>query len=290
MNKLFALFTIVLVSMMAGCVTPTPSKPSFPAFVTQPKNMLGFGADTFWLYVDPNALADEMVPNGVNCTHVEIFNCSPSQAQSTSADPSPHGFWTADKFDPTLKPVLDSFLKVMQERKITTVITFFGGHDMSKVNDDIFFKILNFLKSRPQGINGIAINMAAEPGTWTKEPYPGYFNHLTQMLDQNWSGMKVWNYGTRPASAPAGYSIEWHPQVMNDYGPNNPSVIIDPDSAVWFGLNIDGSINSKIDPNKLIPYVKAVRAKGHGFIYYGQRFAGWDIDKAGIKAIGDSAK
>ena len=282
--------SLVLCLFCFGCITPTPPKPVFNQFVTQPKDMLGFGTDTFWLYVNPDNLANSMVPNGVNCTHVEIFNCSPSLAQSQTDDPSPHGFWTADKFDAQLKPTLDIFLKVMQERKITTVVTFFGGHDMSKVNDDIFFKILNFLKARPQGIEGIIINLAAEPGSWTKEPYPGYFNHLTQMLDQNWTGMKMWNYGTRPLSAPAGYMIEWHPQVMTDYGPNNPSVMVIPDSSVWFGLNIDGSLKSKIDPNKIIPYIKSVRSSGNGFIYYGQRFMGWDIDTIGIKAIGDAAK
>lgn len=287
MNKLLSLLLCVL---CVGCITPTPPKPVFKQFVTQSKDMLGFGADTFWLYVNSDNLADQMVPNGVNSTRAEIFNCSPSLAQSQSADPSPHGYWTWDKFDTDLKVPLDKFLTVMQQRKITTVVTFFGGHDMSKVNDDIFFKILNFLKARPQGIDGIIINLAAEPGPWTKEPYPGYFNHLVQMLDQYWAGMKVWNYGTRPTSTPAGYLTEWHPQAMNDYGPNSPSVIVVPDSAVYFGLNIDSSINSKIDPNKTIPYIKSVRPKGNGFIYYGQRFMGWDIDVTGIKAIGDAAK
>jgi len=282
---------VCLVAGLVGCIWPKP-KPkyhSFPEFVTVPKDMTGYGADCFWLYVDAAQLGETMVLANVNCTHVEIWNNSPSKEQSQGADPSPHGFWTWDKFDPVLKAPLDNFLTEMQKRKITTVITLFGGHDMTKVNDDIFFKVLNFLKARPQGIEGIMLNLAAEPGPWTKEPYPGYFTHLTQMLDQNWTGMKVWNYGTRPASAPAGYLIEWHPQQMNEYGPLNANDMILTDSAVWFGLNIDGSLQSKVDPAKVKPYATAVRAGGNGFLYYGQRFTGWDLDVVGIQAIGSVA-
>jgi len=287
MLALMALITLITLMFMSGCIwPPTPSHHSFPYFTTTPRDMVGYGADTFWLYVDAEALAEEMVIDNVNVTHVEIFNCSPSKEKSQSSDPSPHGYWSFDKFDAQLKPQLDIFLKTMQDHKITTIVTFFGGHDMSGVNDDIFFRILNFLKSR--STDGIIINIAAEPGTWTKEPYPGYFNHLTQMLDQNWSGMKAWNYGTRPTTAPGGYWIEYHPQAYTEYGPANGNVMMLTDSYVWFQLNYDTSLQSKIDPAKLIPYAQAVRNQGNGFLYYGQRFTGWDIDKEGIKAIGST--
>jgi hypothetical protein len=245
--------------------------------------MVGYGADTFWLYIDAQALAEEMWKANVNCTHIEIFNCSPSKAQSQSADPSPHGYWTIDKFDTQLAPTLDKFLSVMYDHKITVIITIFGGHNMSGVTDAGLMKILNFLNARKTGNTGIMLCLAAEPGPNSPK---AVFDHLTQVLDANWQGMKAWNYGTRPFSAPGGYWIEYHPQMINEYGPAGANDMILTDSAVWFALNIDNTLQSKVAPAKVIPYARAVRAGGNGFLYYGQRFTGWDIDVTGIQAIG----
>ena len=144
---------------------------------------------------------------------------------------------------------------------------------------------MNFLNGRATGNTGIMLNLAAEPGISSPK---AVFDHLTQVLDANWSGMKAWNYGTRPFTAPGGYWIEYHPQSYTEYGPANGNMMMLTDSYVWFQLNYDTSLQSKIDPAKLIPYAQAIRNQGNGFIYYGQRFTGWDIDKEGIKAIGST--
>jgi len=48
--------------------------------------------------------------------------------------------------------------------------------------------------------------------------------------------------------------------------------------------------NGQIDPEKLIPYAKAVHDRGQGFVYYGHDFMAWkDIDVEGLKAIGGIA-
>lgn len=277
-------FKIASVTLLLnGCITPpVPPHPVFPQFVTTPKDMVGYGADCFWLYTDAEVLADTLVKNNVNCTRVEPLNCSPTKVLSQSADPSPHGYWTMDKFDSQLKPQLDKFLTTMQNHKITTIVTLFGGHKMAGITGDMEMQFLNFLNSRPSK-EGIIINVAAEAGPNSPK---AVFDSLTLVLDTHWNGMKVWNYGTRPVTAPAGYFVEYHPQLINEYGPMNGNIIMVSDSYVWFLLNIDSSLQSKIDPAKMTPYVKNIRSKGNGFISYGQRFTGWDIDTLGIQSIG----
>lgn len=279
------IFILASITLFSGCALFSPAKKhkTFDHFVTEPKEMIGYGADTFWLYVDAESLAEEMVADGVNVTHIEIFNCSPSKEISQSADPSPHGYWTIDKFDTQLKVPLDNFLTVMYNHKITVGVTIFGGHDMSQVTHSSLLTILDFLNARKNGSTGIILNLAAEPGPNS----PQYiFDHLTTVMEENWTGMKAWNYGTRPATAPGGYWIEYHPQLLEDIGYPNRNSILLTDSYLWFQLNIDNTLQSKIDPAKIKPYIQKVKNNGNGFIYYGQRFTGWDIDTVGIKAIG----
>lgn len=273
---------------------PVPPGPvidvSFFDFVAKPKDVVGFGMSCYWFYIDPgvlDSLAHSMVTSGVNATHVELFNCSPSKEASETTDPGPHGFWTLDKFPGTLQPVLDRFLGAMQDHKIVTMITMYGGHDMTAMTDVSFFQIINFLKSRPGGTGGIWVNVAAEP-----KPADPKFQHFTQLLNQNWPGQRIWNAGTKPETAPNGYFIEWHPQKIRDGGPTKPSVIMLTDSAIWWQLNKDTtSFGSKLDPAKLIPYIQLCRSRGNGFMTYGQRFSGWkDIDFEGIWAVGHAAE
>lgn len=276
-NRLFCQWLPEIVTCRAG-TGPQPT--SYPAYATEPKDWKGYGADCFWLYVEPDALGDAMLKYGVNMTHIEIFNCSPSKAASQSIDPSPHGYWQT-RFTELQSP-LDKFLTAMQKRKIVTVLTFFGGHDMSTVTADRLIGILDWLQARSTGTDGILPCLAAEPTTqWTVK-----FYYLSARLQGRWPAAKIWNYGTRPVNCPTGYWIEYHPQEIHEYGISNTNSLVLADSGIWYDLNQDRSLQAKIDPAKLIEYAQKVRDNGNGFCHYGQRFTGWDIDIEGIKAIG----
>lgn len=252
----------------------------------------GFGATTYWLYCEPVNFAIALKSAGLNATHVEIFNCSPSKAQSLAADPRPHGFWTLDKFRPQLKRPLNNFLAAMQERDITTVVTLYGGHNMTGVTDASCAEILTWLNARPQGINNIILNLAAEPPNKAADPSRAVFLRLTQILDRMWRGAKLWNLGTCPKTAPSGYSIEWHAQKITDYGPpaSQKKTYVLTDSHVWHELNRthlpEQSFANKTDPVKLVPFALECWRRGHGFIEYGQRFRSWqDYDLEGMRAV-----
>lgn len=275
-----------LVFLTAGCITwswPTSTTPitglSFPAFVSDVRSVRGYGADTFWLWTDPAVFGDTLVTYGVNATHLEVYNCSPSKAASLTSDPSPHGCWTSARFAGELAGPLDAFLSAMQARKIVTVLSLYGGHNMAGVTDADLTGMLHWLNIRASGTDGIWLNLATEPGDWSPQ-----FSHLQDIVNANWTGVKVWNYGTRPPNAPPGFVIEWHAQYGNDVGPGGDLVVTD--SALWYALNLDGSLQSKLDPAKVQEFERRVVAAGNGFVSYGQNEAGWQIDTDGIKAVG----
>ena len=115
------------------------------------------------------------------------------------------------------------------------------------------------------------------------------FHQFTIILDQNWTGLKGWNYNIQPTSAPVGYYIETHPQRSNQQFPANCIVLTDGPAASEFG-NIDRLNPTIVNGPGLQSWIQRIHSEGKGFIWWGMSFDGKKVDYNGIKIIGSAIK
>ena len=267
---------------------------AFYNFVTEPKDMLGYGVEYSWMWQDFDKLGDALVKAGVNMTRVEMFGC----ASTANHNESSHGLW-CDHW-PIVARHATFFLDAMKARKITTEVCIAGWNFQGGCPDpdnggkpstvcskrfgvEWFATIMQFLAAR--GTEGLIIEAASEPYDARNRQCDARFDRFTKQLEYYWDGAKSWNKGSRPKTAPEGYLLEYHPLKAKDKC--EPGCIVLTDTSL--GKTFDKP-NGQIDPEKLIPYAKAVHDRGQGFVYYGHDFMAWkDIDVEGLKAIGGIA-
>lgn len=284
----------LMLTLFTGCVS------SFDKFVTQPKDMIGYGVDNSWMWQDASKLGNTMVKSGVNITSIDLFGCN----QTDKPEYAPVGKWGYwfDHFD-EMKPYLNDFLNAMKKRKITVCVSMIGwnyrngypdpqnGNRPSTVcsvrfNADWFNKILQYFKDR--GTDGIILETASEPGVRNNECMSKFYQFNT-MVASGWGGMKSWNLNGRPNSAPPGFFIKYHPNNINEQCPANSIILTDGPA----GAQISGGDplkEIKLNKSVAIPYIKRLHQQGKGFIFYGWCFNGDWIDEDGIKAMGEAVK
>jgi hypothetical protein len=102
-------------------------------------------------------------------------------------------------------------------------------------------------------------------------------------MAKEWPGLKAWNKGSRPGSAPSGHILDWHVNRVEQLGPRGAHLVKTDTGNVlnWLG----GLGNNWGNLARLTQLVKATKAQGHGFAAY---FWGPTIplDQAAIDAIG----
>lgn len=268
----------------------------FPSFAVLPKDMLGFGVDQSWMYLDPSELGNALVKAGVNTTSIGLFGCN---KDSTATQTLPWGYWM-DHFD-EMKPKLTKFLDAMKKRRITVYVTITGWNHRNG-NPDIktgkpsticstqydlnwFSSIVDYFVAR--GTDGIVLCTAGEPvpNYGDGGPCINKFYQFTTILDSKWKGMKGWNLGVRPTTAPTGYFIEYHPQKSNEVVPVGSICLTDGPAASEFG-NHD-PVNPSIENGPALQaYIKRLQTRSAGFIWWGMSFNGKQVDWNGIKIIG----
>lgn len=293
-KTLIALAALILAS---GCVTQ-----KFDSFTTQPAQMLGVGIDNGWMWVDASSFGDELVKNGVNCTSIEVFGCGPTKDTwpTLAIDPK-RGHWMEPSRWGEVKDKLDDFMDAMKERRITVNVTLTGWNYRggatdpangkpsticsTRFDDAWFANAVSYFASR--GTEGVILTASAEPGIGRNMECISKFDRWTAILNSKWQGMKGWNKGARPKSAPAGYFIVYHPANQNDTPPKGSIVLTD--SPVG-GTIFQGSPaeTATLNPAAATAYARKVRLGGSGFITYGYPFTSWKIDKDGIKAVGSA--
>ena len=288
-------FVGCLLMFCFGCSTP-----HFQKYASQPSEMIGFGVDQSWMYIDMNKFGDEMVKAGVNTTSIGLFGCNKDKTETQTL---PWGYYM-DHFD-EMKPTLTKFLDAMKKRRITVYVTITGWNHRNG-NPDIntgkpsticsgqyslewFNHILDYFIER--GTDGIVLCTAGEPvpNYGDGGPCISKFYQFSNLLDTRWTGMKGWNLGVRPTSAPPGYFIEYHPQKSNERTPAGCIVLTDGPAASEFG-NSD-PVNPSIENGPALQaFIKKINSEGKGFIWWGMSFNGKVVDYNGIKIIGEAVK
>lgn len=288
---------LISLALSTGCATPKFSK-----YASQPSEMIGFGVDQSWMWLDADKLGDALVKAKVNTTSIGLFSCNQT-ANPMQPPAGPWGYWM-DDFD-GLKPYLTKFLDSMKKRRITVYVTLCGWNQQngnfdpqtgkgatigcSRYNAAWFNHILDYFVER--GTDGLVLNTAGEP-------VPNYgpggahmakFYEFTNILNQRWTGMKGWNLGVRPTSAPPGYWIETHPQKSTDKLPAGCIVLTDGPAASAFG-NADPATRFIFNGPGLQSWIQTIHGQGSGFIWWGMSFDGKQVDYNGIKIIGDAVK
>jgi len=287
--------SLSLLLFVCGCFTP-----SFDKFATQPKDIVGYGVDSSWMWQDASALGNVMVKAGVNTTSIDLFGCNKTD-KPEYAPIGKWGYWF-DHFD-DLKPYLDDFLDAMKKRKITVSVSMIGwnyrngypdpqnGNKPSTIcsvrfNAVWFDKVLQYFKDR--GTEGIILETASEPGVRNNQCMTKFYQFNTMVASQ-WGGMKSWNLNAKPTSAPPGFFIRYHPNNTAEQCPANCIVLTDGPA----GAQISGGdplTEVKVNVATAVPYIKRLHSQGKGFIMYGWQFNGKYFDEEGIKAIGNAVK
>lgn len=295
MNKVRWLVGLLAIGLLSGCATP-----KFDKYASQPSEMIGFGVDQSWMYVDADKLGDALVKAKVNTTSIGLFSCN---KDNTATQTLPWGYYM-DYFD-DVKPVLTKFLDSMKKRRITVYVTLVGWNQMNgnldpqtgkgatigcaRYNAAWFSGIVDYFVER--GTDGIILCTAGEPvpNYGPGGAYMAKFNEFTAILNSKWSGMKGWNYNVRPSTAPAGYWIETHPQKSNEKFPANCIVLTDGPAASEFG-NYDPVTRFIVNGPGLQAWIQRIHAEGKGFIWWGMTFDGNSVDYEGIKTIGGAVQ
>lgn len=280
----------------------------FDHFVHLPKHMLGFGFDNCWMWVDAADAGDELVRNGVNCTSIDLFGCGPTcdVYPIKPIDPN-RGYWMEPTRWPVVKLHLDTFMLEMWRRRITVIVTlsgwgFRGGCPdpanggkpsticSARFDSAWFANSVGYFIQRPIAKRGTVLIASAEPYGGKNTGCYSKFDTWTMILDSGWQdNMKGWNKGTTPRTAPQGYFVVYHPQRQADIPPRDAIALTD--SPVGGTLVKPGPAETTtVDPAKLTPYFKMLRSRGIGPVYYGYPFNGWNIDRAGIRAVGEAGK
>lgn len=295
LNKLSTLVLVVTALALAGCATP-----KFPQYAAAPAEMIGFGVDQSWMWLDADKLGDSLVKAKVNTTSIGLFSCNQDK---TPTQTLPWGYWM-DHFD-EMTPYLDKFLNAMQKRRITVYVTLVGWNQRNgnldpatgkgatigcaRYNSAWFSHIVDYFVKR--GTDGLVLCTAAEPvpNYGPGGAYMAKFNDFTAILNQKWSGAKGWNYNVRPTTAPAGYWIETHPQRSTDKFTPGSIILTDGPAASEFGNSNPANPVVENGP-ALQAWIQKLHAAGDGFIWWGMSFDGNSVDYNGIKTIGSAVQ
>jgi hypothetical protein len=231
------------------------------------QDIIGYGLANTWHKVDALDLAKRLRKNGLNSTTIELLGYAEDNYYNNPSQ---------------LYGKFDDLMDAMRCKKVLVKVNILNNNMCpAQYNSAWFQGILDHLNK--VGTEGIMLQSVAEwdMGTACYSKLKGF----EAQMAASWSGQKSWNSPSRPTSAPAGYTIEYHSLSTNDPGPVKCVVNTDTTSI----LNEFGGVKSKVtNPSRLTSYVKSVRNKGNGFVFY--QYADVGIDDGAIGAIAQALK
>jgi len=241
---------------------------------------IGYGVENNWMNIDAAQLASELSANGLTLTHVEFLG---------------YGRETGYDNPAALYSKFLTFVEEMRKKDITVFVNIVnwnkgvhlpenGGVSIcdSKYDDAWFSGILDFFVNQV-GTDGIILQSASEWGDGQGAGCEEKAERWNNMMANRWTGMKSWNKGTQPTSAPSGYNFfEYHPGNLNTI-PNGALITTDHPGSLEPLQN--GNLRGYANPTALESYASTVYDSGAiAFIYYG--FSHSQIDSAAIQALG----
>jgi len=251
-------------------------------FISSPLEAKGWGLVNEWLTC-PVKVIDALADNGCNCTHIELLAWGSLNLYDENNTDGRR--WVFDS--------LGKLLKQAKRRGIYVCINLCnanigdtkypenGRTPLSRFDDAWFVRLLEQTIEiiRLAGMeNNVALQAVSEWQDWRSDRW-------CKILDDRWPGQKLWNKNSRPETAPAGHTPEYHPLSTRAFGAMNSYVLTDTGSI----LNEFGGLRGHVhNHDKLRNYVQTVRAKGNGFCFYCFNSAGNGIDYDAIKTIGNA--
>jgi len=250
-----------------------------------PVKPIGYGVENNWMNINAAQLANELYANNLTITHVELLG---------------YGKETGYENPSALYPKFLTFVEEMRKKDITVFVNIINWNKgvsryypengdvsicESQYSDSWFSGILDFMVNQV-GTEGIILQTASEWGNGQGAGCEEKAIKMNKLMEQRWTGMKSWNYGTQPTSAPAGYTVfEYHPGDLNTI-PSGALITTDHGGSLEPLQN--GNVRGFANPIVLEDYARKVyNSDAVGFIYYG--FAHSQIDSAAIRALGKVA-
>lgn len=268
MAYLLALFILAL-----GCGGPGgPDNPDDPApnncpnpVVRQdPNRLIGYGVVNEWYKVDPDTFADQLACAGLNLTQVEWV---PILNRDQFYEVSPND---------VMPEVVKAYVEAMRARGIWTFINIanYNGDNIKNAPTSWFQSQLDYI-IQEIGTDHVILQSASE---WDSND--SKYQDWANRLDDQWTGEKAWNVGSRPSSAPSGYYRDWHTCDPSNYGPNGGSRILLSSDCTPTINHIRGN------QEHTRKFANGVLSKGSSLIVYGF----WDDapDLAAIAGIRDA--
>lgn len=244
-------------------------------YPTKPSEIKGYGPCNAWYLIDAADLADRLVAAGCNTTMVEFL-----------------GWAEAGKYEDinSLAEPWRKFVTEMRKRRILiycTIVNWNKGKNSSsgesicssKYSLDWFKGVYNMVTQH--GTEGICLEACSEWDDANKNCTAKALQFIAH-VDQNWSGIKGWNRGSRPNTSPTGYWLNYHINHAKAEGPAGCLCLTDT-STVLREINAGGDLMGFADPSKLELCARLVKHSGRGFLYYG--FGHKSIDVGAIGAL-----
>jgi hypothetical protein len=244
-------------------------------------NYIGYGVVNYWMDINAADLAKQLSDNNLTITHVEFLG--PSKEVEYYDNPN------------LLYQKFLTFVSEMRKKNITTFVNIInwnkGAADGKSIcyegyNDAWFSSILNFFVNQV-GTEKIILQTASEWGGGRNSECDSKAQRWNDQMQQKWTGLKAWNRGSRPESAPSNqWFLEYHSEGVNDKFPKG-SIVTTDTSSILVELSNNGNREGFGDPSAVEAYARKVHNCDTGFIYYG--FLHKQIDSASIQAIGKVA-
>jgi len=247
-------------------------------YPTKPSEVKGYGPCNAWYMVNPEVLGDALVAAKCNTTIVEFLGWAATSKHEDIA---------------SLKEPWKKFIKAMRDRKIMVyciLVNWTKGKKLNgdsgksicdgKYNSDWFISAYDIVAG--EGVDGVCLEACSE---WAdaNQSCTSKAQGFVDYVAKNWTGLKGWNKGSRPKSAPAGYWLNYHINRAQAEGPAGCINTTDT-SNVLREINAGGDVAGLADPSKLEACARTIRNSGRGFIYFG--FGHTTIDTEAIKALG----
>jgi hypothetical protein len=242
-----------------------PDVPARP-LPTVPGEMVGWGPTYCWWRVsleDTETLAAAMEAAGLNLCPIELFGFGRDK------------WWNRL---PELMPLFHDRYQIFNRHGIRIDLKLINwnwgeGHaengDIkscdSRLNDAWFQDILDALKPYS---DGLILQACTEwgPGSRNGECWKKA-ERWCNMAARQWPGLKSWNRGANPDSAPAGHILDYHVSRLDGLGPRTTNRIVTTDTSMI--LNTLGGLKGHLgNHGKLRDLVKACRRQGCGFSGY----------------------
>jgi hypothetical protein len=281
---------------------------------TDTPNIIGYGQANYWMDIDANMFSTQLSINQIPVTYIEFLGdaslgsigtlstTSATSTASSTASTTPNSFssiissllsgsgsganTTATNYynNPVaVQSKTENFVKTMQNSGITTIINLVDWKYPNICDpqyDDAWFNTsLDFIVNKI-GKNKVILQVGSDSSGACANKAQRWNNLMTA----KWTGMKSWNQGGNPASAPSSkWFLENHPCSITAFG-NPGSDVVTKCPSLLSQLSSTGNVADGADTTVLKKYVEDVRSTGDkGFVYYNPT---QNIDYSAISTLG----